>query len=155
MSNCQKPGCTRNPSDTYSDEHGNGLELCSKHYYELVSGTKVREKTLKNTAIGFGQELGGDIDRGTGGGSILDFDPVRGGSGTTPCPDCGKPMGMVTWTGAKPSCHRCQENVEIPTPWLGVIDPNGGEPLGPTMDVGIRQVESDGDFPLEFRAQVE
>lgn len=35
---CQKPGCMADSTDTYRDEHGNGLDLCERHYYELVSG---------------------------------------------------------------------------------------------------------------------
>ena len=27
---------------------------------------------------------------------------------TTPCPECGEPMPMVTWVGAKPKCRACQ-----------------------------------------------
>jgi hypothetical protein len=28
-------------TDTYRDEHGNGLDLCGRHYYELVSGGNI------------------------------------------------------------------------------------------------------------------
>jgi len=28
-------------------------------------------------------------------------------TGTTPCPDCGRPMGLTTWVGAKPKCAAC------------------------------------------------
>jgi hypothetical protein len=38
---CQKPSCTADSTDTYRDEHGNGLDLCGRHYYELVSGERV------------------------------------------------------------------------------------------------------------------
>lgn len=37
MSQCQEPTCRRNSSETYSGKHGNTLELCPKHYYELVA----------------------------------------------------------------------------------------------------------------------
>jgi len=37
---CQKPGCMADSTDTYRDVHGNGLDLCERHYYELVSGKK-------------------------------------------------------------------------------------------------------------------
>jgi len=38
---CQKPSCTTDATDTYSDEHGNKLDLCERHYYLLVSGKSV------------------------------------------------------------------------------------------------------------------
>ncbi len=38
---CQKPGCMADSTDTYRDEHGNGLDLCERHYYELVSGGNI------------------------------------------------------------------------------------------------------------------
>jgi hypothetical protein len=28
-------------------------------------------------------------------------------SGTTPCPECGNPMGLVSWVGEKPVCAGC------------------------------------------------
>lgn len=44
--------------------------------------------------------------------SIEDYDPRSGidtkpRNGTTPCPDCGDEMPLVTWTGQKPKCRSC------------------------------------------------
>jgi len=44
-------------------------------------------------------------------------------SGTTPCPECGKPMGLVTWTGEKPVCHRCSGATTTGTPVLRDTEP--------------------------------
>ena len=35
---CQHPTCYDDASDTYHDEHRNGLRLCEKHYYRAVTG---------------------------------------------------------------------------------------------------------------------
>jgi len=39
--NCKHPNCRTDASDTYSDEHGNTLRLCEKHYYQNVTGGSV------------------------------------------------------------------------------------------------------------------
>lgn len=36
--------------------------------------------------------------------------PRTRNDGTTPCPDCGEPMPMVTWTGTKPKCKKCRRS---------------------------------------------
>lgn len=137
---CQKPNCTRDDSETYNDEHGNELELCNKHYYELVSGKSVKEDT--SNPLGIGSDIPpieyDSFDPGIRTRKdITDFELDRP-KGTTSCPDCGKPMGLVTWTGEKPSCYRCNEtpNDKFGPVWHGVIDPHTGEGLGPTMDSG-------------------
>lgn len=40
----------------------------------------------------------------------VDVDLSTGNDGTTPCPECGGPMPMVTWTGPKPECRECRRN---------------------------------------------
>ena len=35
---CDHPKCDDDVHKTYSDDHGNDLELCEAHYYYLVSG---------------------------------------------------------------------------------------------------------------------
>jgi hypothetical protein len=34
---CQKPGCSGPPANTYDGPHGNTLRVCEKHYYQLVT----------------------------------------------------------------------------------------------------------------------
>lgn len=111
MSDCQKPGCRTSPSETYKGKHGNTLELCGKHYYELVSGETVRNTVrTPSGGLGIGTDLTTQFEepetRGVGDILKTDRDIPQG---MTPCPDCGNPMGMTTWVEEKPSCHRCQE----------------------------------------------
>lgn len=44
---------------------------------------------------------------------------LNSGGATTPCPECGEPMGLVTWVGEKPSCARCSGATTVGTPDLG------------------------------------
>ena len=37
---CDHPNCSNDAIKTYSDGNGNSLDLCNRHYYELVSGQK-------------------------------------------------------------------------------------------------------------------
>lgn len=39
--------------------------------------------------------------------------------GTTPCPNCGEPMGMVSWVGEKPVCAACAGATTTGFPKLG------------------------------------
>lgn len=40
----------------------------------------------------------------------VDLDLSSSPNGTTPCPECGDPMPMVTWTGEKPVCRKCSRS---------------------------------------------
>lgn len=58
MSDCQKPGCLNSPDETYKGKHGNELDLCSKHYYELVSGEKTTRSVLTPSGgLGLGTDF--------------------------------------------------------------------------------------------------
>lgn len=72
---CQHPSCTDEATEQYEDAHGNSVDVCSTHYYSLVSGesmTKIErdaepdETTTPQRpfgeAVGVAQELG-DINR--------------------------------------------------------------------------------------------
>lgn len=43
---CQKPTCTKEASDTYRGENGNSLHLCERHYYNLVSKSNGTDDTV-------------------------------------------------------------------------------------------------------------
>lgn len=38
---CQKPDCSRSADETYSGKNGNSVSVCSRHYWELVTGQEL------------------------------------------------------------------------------------------------------------------
>lgn len=39
QSSCDSPGCSNEATRTYSDNKGNVLHLCSRHYYYMVKNS--------------------------------------------------------------------------------------------------------------------
>lgn len=71
----------------------------------LMNGEKQRgpfdpaQSVITPSSDGLDVTPGPDVDDGIG----LTADNTS----TTPCPECGDPMPMVTWHGEKPLCQKC------------------------------------------------
>jgi len=64
------------------------------------------DKSYSKTTIPASRTID-DIDSSDSG---ITLDLESGRAGTTPCPECGEPMPMVSWTDKKPKCQRCSDS---------------------------------------------
>lgn len=83
MGDCQNPHCTTESDSTYKDEHGNTLDLCERHYYELVSGVLASSFGTSPTGVQFTQTrqqpIGATPTTTSGSGiTKLDCDTISG-----------------------------------------------------------------------------
>jgi len=42
---CQKPSCTANAVESWRGGHGNSVDVCQHHYWELVTGSRGQGRT--------------------------------------------------------------------------------------------------------------
>lgn len=41
---------------------------------------------------------------------------LQNNSNETECPQCGRPMGLISYVGKKPTCNNCADVTDYPTP---------------------------------------